>query len=148
MPMNGTRKCPYCAEEIAAEAVRCRYCRSRLGSLDPARWHRSHPERRLAGVAAAVSHAFAFPVGMVRLGFIVLTFFHLIGPLVYGVLWLIIPSLPGDESPLEHGLERAKRMVGQLRAKPPASGSDANAADRPSNGRTNGPTALPGGAIS
>ncbi len=73
-----TRKCPYCAEEIAAEAVRCPYCRSRVAALDPARWYRDHPGRRLAGVAAAIGHAVALPVSGVRLGFVVLTFVHLI----------------------------------------------------------------------
>ena len=29
-----SRKCPYCAEEIRAEAIRCPFCRSRLGASD------------------------------------------------------------------------------------------------------------------
>src|SRR5690348_11587377 len=63
---------------------RCRYCRSRLGTLDPEAWHRDQPGRRLAGVAAAVAAAFAVPTGVVRLAFIVLTFLHFVGPLLYG----------------------------------------------------------------
>ena len=102
-----TRKCPYCAEEIAAEAVRCPYCRSRVAALDPARWYRDHPGRRLAGVAAAIGHAVALPVSGVRLGFVVLTFIHLIGPLLYGALWLIVPFTPQGPSLLERGLARA-----------------------------------------
>jgi len=75
---------------------------SRIGALDPARWYRDHPERRLAGVAAAIAHALALPPTIVRVGFVVLTFIHLLGPLAYGALWLVLPFHPGEPSRLEH----------------------------------------------
>lgn len=126
--MEGTRKCPYCAEEIPTEAVRCRYCRSRVAALDPSRWYRDHPERRLAGVAAAIGHALALPVSGVRLAFLVFTFVHLLGPLVYGALWLIVPFTPSGHSPLERGLSWAQDWMGHLRD-PERPARTANGAD-------------------
>lgn len=119
--MSETRKCPWCAEEIQSEAIRCRYCRSRLASLDPESWHRDLPERRLAGVASAVSRALALPLGLVRVGFIVLAFFHLLGPLLYGALWLTIPFAPGGDSPSSRWAGKAADAIDALRGERGAS---------------------------
>jgi phage shock protein PspC (stress-responsive transcriptional regulator) len=109
--METTRHCPYCAEAIAAEAIRCRYCRSRLIDLDPGHWHREHPDRRIAGVAAAAARGLAVPPTWIRIAFVALTFVHLIGPLLYGVLWLLLPAGPHDESPAERSLGRARAAL-------------------------------------
>ncbi|MGH7895154.1 MAG: PspC domain-containing protein [Candidatus Binatia bacterium] len=115
------RPCPYCAEEIAAAAIRCPHCRSRLATFDRAAWRRDHPERRVAGVAAAVAHATAVPVGAVRLGFAVLTFIHLLGPLLYGLGWLAIPRVAGDRSLVEAMLDDAAAALRRWRGDEPAS---------------------------
>jgi len=62
----------------------------------------------------------------VRLVFVVLTFVHLLGPLAYGSLWLVIPRRPGDESLLEQFLKHARdlaSMLGGRRNEPPGPGS-------------------------
>ena len=120
--METMKRCPYCAEEIRAEATRCRYCRSRLNAFNADSWHRGHPEKRIAGVCAAVAHALTVPVAVVRLTFVVLTFFHLLGPLLYGGLWLILPPRPGSQSPLEAalrwGLDQVAKLSGRNRGRP------------------------------
>ena len=67
--------------------------------------------------------------------FVVLTFVHLLGPIVYGALWLLVPFAPGDPSPLEGGLAAAQDwfagLRGQCRAAPPPP-------DAPRSGKPNG----------
>ena len=119
--MSERRKCPYCAEEIPGEAVRCRFCRSRLTSLDPESWHRDLPERKLAGVAAAVSRAVTAPVGLVRVVFVVLSVFHFLGPMLYVALWLVVPFEPGEESVLGRSARKLVDVIEAFRGERPAS---------------------------
>lgn len=109
MPM---KTCPYCAEEIQQEAVRCRYCRSRLTRLDSASWHRDHPEAKIAGVCAALARAFAVPIAAVRLAFIAFTLIFHFAPFAYIALWLAIPATPGRASHLEQCLRALLDLVG------------------------------------
>ena len=113
--MTERRTCPYCAEEIAAQAVRCPHCRSRLVMFDATALHRDHPDRKLAGVAAALAQALTVPTVVVRVAFVVLTFFHLAGPALYGILWVLVPYAPGEESLLERWLGAVQAALRRLR---------------------------------
>jgi phage shock protein C len=108
------RRCPHCAEEIRPEARRCPHCRSVLADLDPARWYRDRPERRLLGVAAALAPALGVSVAAVRVAFIVLTFVHFLGPILYGALWLVIPFTPGGPSPFERALAWVRQALARF----------------------------------
>ena len=117
MDENTTRRpCPFCAEDIAVAAIRCPHCRSRLSLFDALEWRRDHPDRRFAGVAAAVAHATALPVNVIRLGFGVLTFVHLLGPVLYGLGWAIIPARAGEPSVVERAFGQAESMLRRWRA--------------------------------
>ena len=109
------RPCPFCAEDIAAAAIRCPHCRSRLAMFEPNEWRRDHPERRIAGVAAAIAHATALPVNAVRVGFVALTFIHLLGPLLYGLGWALIPREAGGPSAVEDALGDAEDALRRWR---------------------------------
>ena len=103
--------CPYCAEEIHIGARRCPHCRSRLDRIAADGWHRDHPDRRLAGVAAGVAATTGLPLAVVRAGFVVLTFVHLAGPILYAALWVTMPDGPGDEPLADRAIDALRDLL-------------------------------------
>ena len=92
------KRCPYCAEEIQDEAIKCRFCGSDLRALPWAGWaekrlYRSQRDRKLAGICAGLADYLDIDPVLVRVLWVVLAFLSAgIAVLLYGVLIFIIPN--------------------------------------------------------
>lgn len=96
-----TQRCPYCAEEIRAEAIKCRYCGSAVqGTSVLARpWYRSDRQKMIAGVCAGLAEEFGISVTILRLAFVLGTLISGTGLIIYVVLWVVMPRRRESDAP-------------------------------------------------
>ncbi len=99
MTAEETKNCPYCAEEIRVEAVKCKHCGSWLspapGSYGPApqRLTRSSTDRIWAGVCGGAGRYIGVDPTIVRVAVAVATVFtgFLPGLALYLILRWVVP---------------------------------------------------------
>jgi phage shock protein PspC (stress-responsive transcriptional regulator) len=95
-----SRRCPYCAEEVRSEAVKCRWCGSYLaGSPLQRSWYRVQDGKRVAGVCAGLALEFGISVTLLRLAFVLATIIGGPGIVIYLVLWAVMPWRPAGGAP-------------------------------------------------
>jgi phage shock protein C len=87
------KRCPFCAEDIQDDAVKCRYCGSMLaGSALTRGWYRRRKGKMIAGICAGLAEQFGISVTALRLAAVLLTLVGAgWGVILYAILWVIMP---------------------------------------------------------
>jgi phage shock protein C len=92
--------CNYCGKVIQDDANHCAYCGTRVGTV-LARKRLVRPRnRKIAGVCAGLAEYFDLDVILVRVLWLVATFFSGIVPGVIGyvVAWIVMPEEPAVQT--------------------------------------------------
>lgn len=93
--MADTKICPYCAEAVRVEAIKCKHCGSFIGDRKrgpTGDWMRSDRDRMIAGVCGGLAALLGLPTAVVRLAFVLGTILTSgFGLVVYVVLWVVMP---------------------------------------------------------
>lgn len=113
---EGMKICPYCFEEIKAEATRCRWCRSTLSPAFTQRaWSRDLPGRKFLGVAGAMAANTNISVVAWRVLFVLLTLFHGLGLVAYFTIFFLTPFSPNGVAPYERIIKACRLSYNTVR---------------------------------